>query len=122
MSCSGSTPKKEWNRPVYGWAMNFGTGYQKQRDIVGTSCRKTTRPPCYNPQTDGKYTCQPPFYQLGPHWPPVNCPYYNYTLPDTYPEVESPTINPRMYWFLPYDEFDQIRYDSSSIVQVPKPG
>jgi hypothetical protein len=43
-------------------------------------------------------------------------------LPDTYPEVESPTINPKAYWYLPYSTFDWADYNQNPVPQVPKPG
>jgi hypothetical protein len=112
-------------KPVYGWAMNFGKGYKTQSNIFSTSSVQLPKYPqkCnQNFYTDGRYMNQPPFYSLGPHPYPSNCPFYNYTLPDTYPNVPSPMINPKAYWYLPYNTFDWQNYNASSIVKVPKPG
>jgi hypothetical protein len=112
-------------QPVYGWAMNFaGTKYATQKNIHFNSASRTqnqgTIPPVF--QTDGRYVANAPFYLLGPQPSPPNCPFYNYTLPDTYPEVESPTINPKAYWYLPYSTFDWATYNENPVPQVKKPG
>lgn len=111
------------HNPVYGWAMNFGKGYQKQTNIFSTSSEKVSSDDNKNCQifyTDGRYMNKAPYYTLGPHTP-SNCPFYNYTLPDTYPNIKTPNINPKAYWYLPYNTFDWNNYYSNSIVQIPKP-
>jgi hypothetical protein len=116
---------EEYLQPVYGWAMNFGTGYTRQPNIFFKSSLQTpgheVKPFVFS--TGPRYMSRSPFYQLGPQNPsPPNCPYYNYTLPDTYPEVaNTPQINPRAYWYLPYDTFDWADYNNTPVVQVPKP-
>jgi hypothetical protein len=112
-------------KPVYGWAMNFaGTKYEKQKNIqFRSACRTQNQepiPPVF--QTDGRYVDNAPFYLLGPQPSPANCPFYNYTLPDTYPEVNSPMMNPKAYWYLPYSTFDWQDYNQNPVVQIQKPG
>lgn len=109
--------------PVYGWAMNFGNGYQKQKNIISTSSSKIQNDNPTNCEifyTDGRFMNKPPYYQLGPQ-ESINCPFYNYTLPDTYPIVPTPQINPKAYWYLPYSTFDWRNYNSDSIMKIPKP-
>jgi len=109
--------------PYYGWAMNFGKGYQAQSNIPSISAQTSRSIPdtkCDFFYTDGRYSGLAPYYQLGPQ-PYHNCPFYNYTLPDTYPKVPSPTINPRAYWYLPYSTFDWSQYEQASLPVIPKP-
>lgn len=108
-------------RPVYGWAMTFGKGYATRPYFNRPSAFVLPRPGRLNHvDTEGRYSADPPFYRLGPA-PRQNCPRYNYTLPDTYPVVPTPTVDPREYWFLPYDTYDWPAYESNETVVVPKP-
>ena len=97
-------------------------GYAIQSNIPRTSCTMDPKPLYFS--TDARYTCQPPYYQLGPQPNVQNCPYYNYTLPDTYPNTNPPSISPRAYWYLPYDIFDSIIYNqqNNNVGYIPKPG
>lgn len=107
-------------QPTYGWAMSFGKGYAKQSDIVRTSCYYSTdsAPPYF--YSDGIVNGEIPPYQLRTFSELSNCPYYNYTLPDTYPYVESPSIQKDCYWYLPYDTFDSTLYQRP-FTMIPKP-
>jgi len=112
-------------KPVYGWAMDFaGTRYKRQKNIQFHSAYRTQNQEPFPPvfQTDGRFVADAPYYLLGPQPSPANCPFYNYTLPDTYPEVPSPMINPKAYWYLPFSTFDWPDYNQSSTVKVQKPG
>jgi hypothetical protein len=111
-------------RPSYGWAMNFGKGYAKQRDIIAGSLYRPTNygETCTSQQSDTKGLFQPPFYQLGPQPNKRICPFYNYTLPDTYPYTPSPIINPMAYWNLPYAVGDWESYYNTNTVEYQKPG
>lgn len=112
-------------KPVYGWAMDFaGTRYKRQKNIQFHSAYRTQNQEPFPPvfQTDGRFVAEAPYYLLGPQPSPANCPFYNYTLPDTYPEVPSPMINPKAYWYLPYSTFDWPDYNQSSTTKVQKPG
>jgi len=60
------------------------------------------------PYSDGRDSSTPPFYQINIEGKTrgTNCPMYNYTLPDTYPQIPIPTINPKYYWYYPYQTYD----------------
>jgi len=71
------------------------------------------------PSSDGRYSSSPPFYTIGIYPEHMNCPIYNYTLPDTYPVVESPpTVNQMYYWYYPYQESDWNDYSQNKSLTV----
>jgi hypothetical protein len=115
------------NKPVYGWAMNFGKGYKIQDNFINKSSEKINSLQCenisynlnYNTneiQSDGQYSNQPPFYTLKPI-ANNNCPKYNYILPNTYPYLEDININKKYYWYYPYDKYDW----NKNRLEIPKP-
>ena len=106
-------------QPTYGWAMSFGHGYAKLSDIVRTSSYYTadSAPPYF--YSDGIENGNIPAYQLRTFPEISDCPYYNYTLPDTYPYVDSPTIKKNCYWYFPFDTFDSALYQNP--IKIPKP-
>lgn len=57
---------------------------------------------CMTCNSSGALSTFPPYYRLGPSQFPV-CPYYNYTLPNVYPKIKSPHIDPLQYWYGPFD-------------------
>ena len=57
---------------------------------------------CMSCNSAGALSSFPPYYRLGPSPFPV-CPYYNYILPNAYPYIISPSINPLQYWYQPFD-------------------
>jgi hypothetical protein len=101
-------------QPVYGWAMNFGKGYVRQDNIINTSSQHLNKDLYY--YSDGRDSSEPPFYTFKPKCN-TNCPYYNYTLPDTYPNLENININKKYYWYFPYDTYDW----NQTPLQLPKP-
>lgn len=104
---------------TYGYAMKFNKGYEKQKNIIHQSAYQTFPSTIFH--SDGRYVSDEPFYHLGPQYlNPPNCPFYNYTLPDTYPDIPTPQINPRAYWFLPYNKFDWSSYNSQSLSNIHK--
>jgi hypothetical protein len=108
-------------KPVYGWAMNFGKGYKTiPNNIRNSSCKTENDNPCHLKNSDNTNYCCNPFYKLGPHTQQLICPYYNYTLPDTYPYVPSPIINPRNYWNLPFNVGDWENYYENNIITYKK--
>lgn len=106
-------------RPTYGGAMSFGKGYAKISDIVRSSSyySSDSAPPYF--YSDGIWNGDLPSYQIRTFPEISDCPYYNYTLPDTYPYVKSPTIRTNCYWYFPYDSFDTRLYESP--LKIPKP-
>lgn len=107
-------------QPTYGWAMRFGKGYETMSDIVRTSSYYTSDSSPLYFSSDGYLNGDLPQYELKTYPTFSNCPYYNYTLPDTYPYVASPSIKPQCYWYLPYDTYDAERYMDSNIISIPK--
>jgi len=101
--------------PVYGCAMNFGKGYQTQSNSLNASSVHL-HPDLINTTTDGKYNTYPPMYSVGVKYV-SNCPYYNYTLPDTYPNTSYMPINPKYYWYYPYTQYDWMHQE----LQIKKP-
>ena len=68
-------------------------------------------------QTDGKYSRNPPYYQLGPD-DKKNCVFYNYTLPYNYPWSGGSSMpDPKNYWYYPYYK-NPTFYDNP--LQIPK--
>jgi hypothetical protein len=110
---------------VNGNCMSIGNGYKTMPNYIGSSCQisdSTSEKNCTYLKTDGRFTCQKPYYKLG-YQGIYNPPYYNYTLPDTYPPTHQDPINPRAYWYLPFDTFDWKNYNSErdNVGQIPKP-
>lgn len=66
--------------------------------------------------SDGIINNELPQYSLNIYPEYINCPFYNYILPDNYPKVEIPYINEKCYWYYPYDKYD---WDTNS--NIPKP-
>ena len=108
-------------KTVYGDAMSFGKGYKTiPNQIYMSSCRSRRSNPCHLKNSDEVNYCCPEFYRLGPHTQQLICPYYNYTLPDTYPYVSTPIINPRNYWNLPFKVGDWPSYYQNNTVAYEK--
>jgi hypothetical protein len=107
--------------PTYGNAMSFGKGYKKIPNMIyHSSCRSKKSNPCHLKNSDGLNYCCTDFYKMGPHIQQLICPYYNYNLPDTYPSVPSPIINPMNYWNLPYQVGDWQSYYNNDIISYEK--
>jgi hypothetical protein len=76
--------------------------YTRQTNIVDNN---NTRP-CDLKQSALQFYS--PSYELGP-LPYVQCPYYNYILPNTYPipSCSTPVPSLRQYWYYPYYQNDK---------------
>lgn len=117
------------DKPSYGWAMTFTSSsqpYTLQRNIQGGPSspleKKLDQRQCPIRQRDGSDSSYAPFYTLGPQ-PHINCPYYNYILPDAYPYdsfLTAPSPNPKQYWYFPY--YKDPTFWDNPIIRVPKPG
>ena len=90
---------------MYGATPNYGNLLNNNSSRL-ISDPKESSFPCPSGQRDNNHSNKdPPFYQLGPqrdHAP--ECPFYNYTLPDTFPYSPLKNTEPQYwYWYYPFD-------------------
>lgn len=76
--------------------------YTLQTNIIGNNNTN----PCNSKQSAMQFYS--PFYNLGP-LNYVECPYYNYILPNTFPiqSCSTPVPSTRQYWYYPYYKNDK---------------